>query len=209
VVLEVLGALSATVATPKEATPTAAFTFAMPTAVADLVLLAIAVGAVSANAINIYSGTMSFLALGFRLSLALRRAIVAVVFGILGFLAALSSLDDPSRYENFLLVIAYWIGPWLGVFFTDWYLRRGHRVDGFLFDSRRNPWAGWIAMLVAGAVSILLFSNQQQFVGYLARRNADLGDLAFEVGFLLAAALYWIGFRMQRDRTDEALVVPE
>jgi hypothetical protein len=46
-------------------------------------------------------------------------------------------------------------------------------------------------------------------VGYLARRNADLGDLAFEVGFLLAAALYWIGFRMQRDRTDEALVVPE
>ena len=205
--LEVLGALSATVAAPADATPTAAFTFAMPTLVADLVLLAIAVGAVSANAINIYSGTMSFLALGFRLSLALRRAIVAVVFGVLGFLAALSSLDDPSRYENFLLVIAYWIGPWLGVVFADWYLRRGHRVEGFLFDTRHNPWAGWVAMLVAGAVSILLFSNQQQFVGYLARRNADLGDLAFEVGFLLAAALYVVGFLVQRDRTDEELVV--
>jgi NCS1 family nucleobase:cation symporter-1 len=207
-VLEVLGALSATIATPADATPTAAFTFAMPTLVADLVLLAIAVGAVSANAINIYSGTMSFLALGFRLSLALRRAIVAVVFGVLGFLAALSSLDDPSRYENFLLVIAYWIGPWLGVVFTDWYLRRGHRIDGFLFDTRHNPWAGWLSMLVAGAVSILLFSNQQQFVGYLARQNADLGDLAFEVGFLLAAALYWIAFLVQRDRADEELVVP-
>jgi NCS1 family nucleobase:cation symporter-1 len=209
VALEVLGALSATIATPADATPTGAFTFAMPTLVADLVLLAIAVGAVSANAINIYSGTMSFLALGFRLSLALRRAIVAVVFGVLGFLAALSSLDDPSRYENFLLVIAYWIGPWLGVMFTDWYLRRGHRPEGFLFDTRHNPWAGWLAMLVAGAVSILLFSNQQQFVGYLARQNADLGDLAFEVGFLLAAALYAIGFRVQRDRTDEELVVPD
>ena len=207
--LEVLGALSATVAAPADATPTAAFTFAMPTLVADLVLLAIAVGAVSANAINIYSGTMSFLALGFRLSLALRRAIVAVVFGVLGFLAALSSLDDPSRYENFLLVIAYWIGPWLGVVFADWYLRRGHRVEGFLFDTRHNPWAGWVAMLVAGAVSILLFSNQQQFVGYLARRNADLGDLAFEVGFLLAAALYVVGFLVQRDRTDEELVVQD
>ena len=46
-----------------------------------------------ANAINIYSGAMSFLALGFRLPLALRRAIVAVVFGVLGFLlVALSSL---------------------------------------------------------------------------------------------------------------------
>jgi NCS1 nucleoside transporter family len=208
-VLEVLGALSATIATPAEATPTAAFTFAMPTLVADLVLLAIAVGAVSANAINIYSGTMSFLALGVRMSLALRRAIVALVFGVLGFLVALTSLEDPSRYENFLLVIAYWIGPWLGVVFTDWYLRRRHHVDGFLFDSRHNPWAGWVAMLVAGAVSILLFSNQQQFVGYVARQSADLGDIAFEVGFVLAAALYWIGFRVQRDRTDEELVVPD
>jgi hypothetical protein len=64
-------------------------------------------------------------------------------------------------------------------------------------------------MLVAGAVSILLFSNQQQFVGYLARQSADLGDIAFEVGFVLAAALYWIGFRVQRDRTDEELVIPD
>jgi NCS1 family nucleobase:cation symporter-1 len=209
VALELVGALSATIATPKDATPTGAFTYSMPTAIADLVLLAIALGAVSANAINIYSGTMSFLALGVRLSLALRRAIVAVVFGALGFVVALTSLDDPSRYENFLLVMAYWIGPWLGVFFTDWYLRRGHRVDGFLFDSRHNPWAGWVSMLVAGAVSILLFSNQQQFVGYIARTNSSLGDIAFEVGFVLAAALYATLFRAQHDRTDEALTLPD
>jgi NCS1 family nucleobase:cation symporter-1 len=209
VALELLGALSATITTPQDATPTGAFTFSMPTLVADLVLLAIAVGAVSANAINIYSGTMSFLAMGFRLSLALRRAIVAVVFGALGFLAALSSLNDPSRYENFLLVIAYWIGPWLGVVFADWYLRRRHRVDGFLFDTRHHPWAGWVSMLVAGAVSILLFSNQQQFVGYIARTNSSLGDIAFEVGFVLAVVLYWLCFTLQRDRSDEELVVPD
>src|SRR3954463_9885485 len=181
----------------------------MPTPVADLVLLAIAIGAISANAINVYSGTMSFLALGFRLSLTLRRAIVALVFGAIGFVLALGSLDDQSKYENFLLVIAYWIGPWLGVVFADWLLRRRHRVDGFLFDARRNPWAGWVAMLVAGAVSILLFSNQQKFVGYVARTNSSLGDLAFEVGFLLAAALYATLFRVQRDRTDEALTLPD
>jgi nucleobase:cation symporter-1, NCS1 family len=121
---------------------------------------------------------------------------------------AWSSLDDQSKYENFLLVIAYWIGPWLGVVFTDWYLRQRHRVDGFLFDTRHNPYAGWVSMLVAGAVSILLFSNQQKFVGFVARQNASLGDLAFEVGFLLAAGLYAALFSMQRDRTDEALDVP-
>jgi purine-cytosine permease-like protein len=190
-------------------TGTAEFVTPMPSLIGKLVLLAIAIGAVSANAINIYSGTLSFLALGFRLSLTLRRAIVAVVFGAIGFVLALWSLDDQSKYENFLLVIAYWIGPWLGVVFADWYLRRRHRVDGFLFDRAHNPWAGVVAMFVAGAVSILLFSNQQQFVGYLARRNENLGDIAFEVGFLLAAALYWIGFRLQRDRTDEELVVPD
>jgi NCS1 family nucleobase:cation symporter-1 len=211
VVLEVAGALAFT-AVPGEAwfsNGASQLTSLMPTAVADLVLLAIAVGAVSANAINIYSGTMSFLALGFRLSLTLRRAIVALAFGAIGFVLAWSSLDDQSKYENFLLVIAYWIGPWLGVVFTDWYLRRRHRVDGFLFDTRHNPYAGWVSMLVAGAVSILLFSNQQKFVGFVARQNASFGDLAFEVGFVLAAALYAVFFSMQRDRTDEALVVPD
>jgi NCS1 family nucleobase:cation symporter-1 len=211
VVLEIAGALAFT-AVPGEAwfsNGTSQFTSLMPTPVADLVLLAIAVGAISANAINIYSGTMSFLALGFRMSLTLRRAIVAVVFGAIGFVLAWSSLDDQSKYENFLLVIAYWIGPWLGVVFTDWYLRSRHRVDGFLFDARHNPWAGWVSMLVAGAVSILLFANQVKFQGYLVRDHPALGDLAFEVGFVLAAGLYAALFRLQRDRTDEVLALPD
>jgi NCS1 family nucleobase:cation symporter-1 len=216
VVLELAGALAFT-AVPGPAwfsNGASQFTSLMPTPVADLVLLAIAIGAVSANAINIYSGTMSFLALGFRMSLTLRRAIVAVVFGAIGFVLAWTSLDDQSKYEDFLLVIAYWIGPWLGVVFTDWYLRRRHRIDGFLFDTGHNPWAGWVSMLVAGAVSILLFSNQIEFKGYLVRSSdpnhvSPLGDLAFEVGFALAALLYWVLFTVQRDRADEVLEVPD
>jgi NCS1 nucleoside transporter family len=216
VVLEVLGALAWTaVPGPKWfSNGTAEFVAPMPSLIGKLVLLAIAVGAVSANAINIYSGTLSFLALGFRLSLALRRAIVAVVFGAIGFVLALGSLDDQSRYEDFLLIIAYWIGPWLGVVFTDWYLRRRHQVDGFLFDRRHNPWAGWVSMLVAGAVSILLFSNQQKFQGLLVRSSdpdyvSPLGDIAFEVGFVLAVVLYAVAFTLQRGRTDEALAIPD
>jgi purine-cytosine permease-like protein len=208
-VLELLGAASATLVAPKHASPTSAFTGQMPTVIADLVLLAIAVGAISANAINVYSGTMSFLATGFNLPLALRRAIVAVGFGTLGFLVALSGLEDVSKYENFLLVIAYWIGPWLGVYFTDMFLRRGHRVDGYLFDRKHNPWAGWVSMLVAMAVSIWLFSNQQQYVGVVPKANPDFGDIAFEVGFVLAAALYYVFFRLQKVERDEMLVLPE
>jgi len=208
VVLELMGAASATLVAAKDASPTAAFTGQMPTLIADLVLLAIALGAVSANAINVYSGTMSFLAMGFNLPLALRRAIVAAGFGTIGFIVALTGLNDVSKYENFLLVIAYWIGPWLGVYFTDQYLRRGHRVDGYLFDHKHNPWAGAVAMLVAMVVSIWLFSNQTQYVGLVPKADPSFGDIAFEVGFVLAAGLYYLFFRLQKVERDEVLVLP-
>jgi NCS1 family nucleobase:cation symporter-1 len=213
VALEALGALSATIAAPKGATPTAAFTSPMPTAIADIVLLAIVIGAISANAINVYSGTMSFLALGIQLPLKLRRAIVAAVFGVIGFLVAWSGLSDAgSKYENFLLVISYWIGPWLGVFLTDQWLRRRHRVDGFLFNKKHNPWGGAVAMLVAMVVSIWLFSNQTKYVGVVPKDHPKFGDLTFEVGFVIAAVLYFVAFKLMarysKEPMDEVLVLP-
>ena len=66
--LEFVGAVSATIVTKSSLSPTAAFTSPYPTAVRDLVLLAIAVGAVAANVLNIYSGAMSFTTLGIKIS---------------------------------------------------------------------------------------------------------------------------------------------
>ncbi|PZS29951.1 MAG: cytosine permease [Pseudonocardiales bacterium] len=206
VVLEVVGAASATL--PGKGNPTEAFTSQLPSLAGKLTLLAIALGAVAANVINVYSGAMSFLAMGIRLPLALRRAIIAVAAGTVGFVLALNGLNDPSKYENFLLVIAYWIGPWLGVYLTDWYLRSGNRVDGFLFDRRHNPWAGPVAMLIAMAVSILLFANQVKYTGLVPKHYPKFGDIAFEVGFVLAAALYYGFYRLQHDRKSEELVMP-
>jgi purine-cytosine permease-like protein len=205
----VVGAASATIAAPADSNPTAAFTGHLPTFIADVTLLAIALGAISANVINIYSGAMSFLALGIRLPLSLRRAIVAFGFGIVGFFLALSGLNDAgAKYENFLLIISYWIGPWLAVYFMDWYLRRGHRVDGFLFDRKHNPWGGAAAMAIGMAVSIVLFSNQTKYVGPLPDHFHSLGDITFEVGFVVSALLYAVFYRLQHDRTEEALVIP-
>jgi NCS1 family nucleobase:cation symporter-1 len=210
--LEVVGAAAATVTSLDKygSNPTAGFTSHLPTWIADITLLAIALGAICANALNVYSGSMSFLALGVRLPLALRRAIVAIVFGIAGFFVALSGLSDAgTKYNNFLLVIAYWIGPWLGVFFADQYLRRGKRVDGFLFDRKHNPWAGFAAMAIAIAVSIYLFANQTDYVGLVPKHVPAFGDITFEVGFVLAALLYAVFFKLQGEgRLQEALVIP-
>jgi nucleobase:cation symporter-1, NCS1 family len=212
VVLEMIGAGSATIGKSTDAlnNPTSAFTGHMSTALADFVLIAIAIGAVCANVLNIYSGAMSFLTLGFRLPLALRRAIVALVFGGIGFVVALTGLHDAGeKYTNFLLVIAYWIAPWLGVVFTDMLLHRRDRVDGFLFDTRHNPWAGWVSMGVAMVVSIWLFSAQTKYTGPIAKHHPGLGDITFEVGFVLAAVLYAVFFVLQHDKRSETLVIPE
>jgi len=45
-------------------------------------------------------------------------------------------------------------------------------------------------MAVGIAVSILLFSNQTDFVGAVAKRVPALGDITFLVGFILSALIY-------------------
>ena len=209
VALEIVGAASATIP-GSNSNPTALFTSHMSTAVADITLIAIAIGAISANALNVYSGVMSFLSTGIRLPLKMRRAIVALGFGSIGFVLAVTGLHNAgSEYENFLLVISYWIAPWLGVFFADWVLRRGRRVDGFLFDRKHNPWAGAAAMLIGMGISIWLFSNQTEYVGLIAKAHPGIGDLTFEVGFVLSAVLYAIFFSISPDKRSEALVIPD
>ena len=210
--LEIVGAAAATItsATKYGGNPTAGFTSNLPTWSADITLLAIALGAICANALNVYSGSMSFLALGIKLPGSLRRAVVAIVLGVAGFFVALSGLHDVGvKYNNFLLVIAYWIGPWLGVFFADQLLRRGKRVDGFIFDRKHNPWGGFAAMAIAMAVSIYFFANQTDYVGVVPKHSPHFGDITFEVGFVLAALLYAIFFRLQGDSSrEEVLVIP-
>jgi NCS1 nucleoside transporter family len=213
VALEIVGAAAATITNLNKYidNPTAGFTSHLATPLADVTLLAIALGAICANALNVYSGSMSFLALGIKLPLALRRAIVALTFGVIGFFVALSGLSDAGlKYTDFLLVISYWIGPWLGVFFADQILRRRKRVDGLLFDRKHNPWAGFAAMLIATVVSIYFFANQTKYTGVVPKHNPSFGDLAFEVGFVLAALLYALFFRLQGEAdVEEALHIPD
>ncbi|MBI3688775.1 MAG: cytosine permease [Actinobacteria bacterium] len=203
--LEAVGAASVTIGAP-EGNPTAAFTGNLPSILAQLTLLAIAVGAVSANVLNIYSGAMAFLTMGLRVSLAFRRALVGLIFGVLGFLVAWSGLSDAgTKYENFLLVVAYWVGPWLGVVFADQWLRRGQRIDGMFFDRAYRNLAGPASMLVGMAISIPLFSNQQLYVGVVARHVPAVGDITFLVGFVLSLLSYLLLTRRVRQPAAQRL----
>ena len=206
-VLEFLGILTATLVAPEGASPTDVFTSVMPGIVAVIVLLAIVGGSIAANSLNVYSATMSFLSLPIKLPSHMRRAIAAVVFGLAGGIVAFFGMQDIHNYENFLLVIAYWVSAWLGVVLTDQYLRRKDTVSGFLFDKRHNPVAGVIAFAVSLVVSVWLFSNQALYVGLVPQTWPAFGDSVPVVGFVLAAVLYAILYKFQKSPKNEELVV--
>ena len=211
-VLEIVGAAAGTAVTDAGVffgNPTSAFTGLLPSVLGDFTLLAIALGAVAANALNIYSGAISFTAIGIKLPLHIRRAIVALGFGTVGFFLAWSGLSDAgAKYENFLLIIAYWIAPWLAVVFCDEFLRRGQspdEIEHLLFDRKYANWAGPVAMAVGMGISIWLFSNQTEYVGLVPRNAGSAGDLTFEVGFVLTAVIY-LTWRLIADRSARNVV---
>ncbi len=194
VLLEIVGAGSATLIAPKNATLTEAFIHPLPDWLGKLTLLAIAIGGIAANALNIYSGTLSFVAMGLKLPASVRRATVSLVFGVAGTALAWTGLHDSGeRYENFLLVITYWIGPWLAVTFVDRWLntrRPDSETAALLEDTSYRNWAGPVAMAIGTVLGIVLFSNQTDLTGLVAKHVPQIGDIAFAAGFVIAALCY-------------------
>jgi NCS1 nucleoside transporter family len=193
-IVSVIGAASATIVAPEGATPTAAFTGHLPGWLSDLVLLAIILGAVSANALNVYSSAMSVTSLGLKLPPWLGRSAIVVLCGVAGTAAAWASLADAGHaYEAFLLVIAYWVGPWLGVVLVERWLRArtsAERLAERLGDRAFTNWPGIAALLTGIAVSVPLFSNQEKYVGWVPERWPSFGDITCLVGFAVSAGVY-------------------
>ena len=197
ILLEVFGAAAYTAlgsAAPGVPDP-GAFTSVLPTWLGKLTLLGIALGAIAANALNVYSSALSFAAMGINIKTPSLRAVVAVTMGIIGFVVAVIGINNISTYENFLLVISYWIGPWLGVVFMDRILRKWQPDELVYSDRSYQNWAGPIAMLVSAVAAIWLFSNQSYYTGPIPKAHGSIGDLTFEVGFVLAAILYAVLYR--------------
>jgi NCS1 nucleoside transporter family len=217
IILELAGAVLVTVAGTKWGLtdiPTAQLQRAMPDPIYYLTLICIAVGAVAANAINIYSGTMSLVALGIKemgLTLRQRRAALAILAGVIGFFGGLylESKGVSEQYTNFLLLISYWIAPWLAVVFVDYWLRRGDYGDEHMFyDPRYVRWQGFVAMAVGLVVSVWLFANSTAYTGPIAKNNPQLGDITFIVGFVITAVLYFVfnlGLRKQTSGPKTAI----
>ena len=185
---EVVGLLVAIVA-PAGATPIAALKTVMG-GFGVFAVLAVILGATTANVLNLYSNTMSAKVLDIRL----QRWQLAIIGGVLGFIVALLGYQNfTQNYENFLIVLDYWIMPWLAVVLLDFYLF-GHREPMGFSQAVPVNWNGLIAWLIGLAVSLLFISERFQVFGLKAHGpfatwfgDADFG---YFIGFLVAGVIY-------------------
>ena len=158
-------------------------------ALGSIALLVIALTAVSSNAMNDYSGSLALQTVGVRLL----RPVSAVVVTVIAFALILwmHSGDLASKFQDVLLVIGYWIPPFVGVVAVDWWARtrRGRRFE--VLDEITKPQAGWPALVafLIGCASVVPFMNTSVYTGPVAAA-AHGADLAYYVGFVVSAAVY-------------------
>jgi NCS1 family nucleobase:cation symporter-1 len=198
--LEILGLLVATKATGGESSDTIfAVLGGSGNVIAMLAMVAIAVGTVAVNAMNDYTGSLSLQAAGIRV----KRIYSAAIVAVLGFLFTLflqQSKDVALNFTNFLLFISYWISPFVGVVLADWLLRR-QRADVSRLSDFGSLHSGTVALvaLVAGFVVGIPFQNSSlgyEWGGpfnYITANYLHGADLAYYVGGIVAAVIYWVG----------------
>ncbi len=165
--------------------------------VAKLVLLAVVLGTLTANCMNLYSGALAALV---AFNVRVKRALAALAVGVIGALLATGGgrpAQMATAYTEFLLLLSYWASPWAGVVLVDLLVRGDAPADPQRVPYWRSGFIAWIAGLAASAP----FWNQVWFTGPVARAYPQLGDLSYYVGFTVAAIAMAVLLRFDRVAT--------
>lgn len=149
---------------------------------APLALLAIGVSSIAVNALNDNTGAYSLISAGLHIP----RPVSAIIAAVLGFVLAVYGAGQfASLYENYLLVLLYWISPWVAIVLTHWWLNNQTAPASYPFGWTR---AATIFVVVA-VLTIILFASTPLFTGPVATWLGGT-DIGYFVGFFAAGLLY-------------------
>lgn len=183
--------------------PTDLLSGLLPHALGVVAMLAIILGTVTANVLNIYSGSLSLLAIDVRWlrRIAPKRWTAALIVSLLG--GVLSYVGGQhnyyQNYANFLYVLSYWVSPWLAVVLADYLLFRRGRDDVRDFYEGAGMLRGGFWAFVIGILVSVPFFNQSLYTGFIAKANPQIGDVSYYVSFVVAFLLYtWFSARYRR-----------
>ena len=155
-----------------------------------IAIIGIVLGAIAANALNIYTNSLSALVLDVKT----KRWATVLVGGIVGLaLAIWGGANFALNFENFLLVLDYWITPWLAIILVDFFILKRASVESC------KQARGWdFPALGIYALAILVsvpFMSPPVSIGPIvgAIANSYLGgaDFSYYISFVIAGVLYY------------------
>lgn len=158
--------------------------------IASLVILLLAFSTIANNVPNDYSFALSTQVIGLR---NIRRWILTIVGAVLYLAVAFYLQNNFSlNLENFLLLIAYWLGAWNAIVLIEHWLRRGnYPVEDYATPSRLPVGIAAVAAMVIGLGVTALGVNQQVFEGPLAKQLSG-ADIGFPLAIVVTGVLYFI-----------------
>jgi NCS1 family nucleobase:cation symporter-1 len=177
-----------------------------------VVLVALVLGVLSINALNIYGAYMSSLTLvstfrrrWHRHGLALRLWFLVPVTVLATAMSFLYEDDLLSSFENFLVMVLALMIPWTSINLVDYYfVRRGrYRVEDM--DRPRGHYGranvpGLLAYAVGFAVQIP-FMHNSVYTGPVATALHE-GDISWIVGAVVSGLVYRVAMRARRSAED-------
>jgi Purine-cytosine permease and related proteins len=148
-------------------------------------LILIALGGISANVLNLYSSSLSGLVGGIRM----KRTSFILILALLGFLLSVIFYNGfYNFFESFLLVLDYWISPWISILIMDFFIIGNKK----LVFSRRINYNGILAYILGLLVSVPFMDISIGNLNYVFPISKLLGgiDISYFVSFIASGIIY-------------------
>lgn len=162
------------------------FNLTSPLSLGAFSMIALFLGGLSANALNLYSNSLSMKSIGINLS---RRLIVVVIVIISMIVSYFGYVNYYSYFEDFLLILDYWITPWLGVMIADFFIVS--RKSSYEPKGKSRGAIAILSYLVSIAVSVPFMNPGYWYSGPLSPYLGGV-DISFFISFILAVIIYTV-----------------
>jgi purine-cytosine permease-like protein len=143
------------------------------------------------------------------------RVIGLTVVGVITIVVALLIPDDYlGSFNNFVLLMLYFLVPWTAVNLVDFYaVRHGEYAITDIFRAEgvygNWSWRGLAAYSIGFVVMIPFFSLPRFFTGPIADKLGG-ADMSFVVGLVVAGGLYYAFSRsLDREREKQARIASQ
>ncbi len=157
-------------------------------------MMSLFLGGIAANAINLYSNSLSFISIGIKVKRYVPIIIASafsLILGIIGFRIFY------QFYETFLFMLDYWITPWIAILIADFFIVNRKSK----FSERSIPLinkTGIFSYSAALLASIPFMAPSGIFEAPIARMLGGV-DISYFISFFLAMAFYLSFSRYSKD----------